>query len=182
MHDDLNDDDLEDVPHVPGMPPPRPMTATIEGHDADRVERMLVAFLAQQMTKAGLDAIRKEARALAQARIAAGCADLIDAEVRTIVTNGWAEVKPWGEPTGEKFTIRSFLMKYISTETYDQPGNGYGPRRTPVDRAIEAAIKAVFSKEFEQEIEEARRRLRKALDDDLAARLASTIKSALGLR
>jgi hypothetical protein len=181
MHDEPNDDDIEDAPVMPGTPAERPLTTTITGYDAERVERLLVAHLAEQMTKSALDVIRSEARALAVERVKAVCGEMIDAETRRIVEAGWDEVKPWGERTGERFTVRSYLMKYLTTETYDDRSSNYGPRHTPVDRAIKTAIEAVFSREFQAEIDAARKRLRKALDDDLAARLASTIKGALGL-
>ena len=157
------------------------LTTTITGFQAERVEAMLVEHLAKRFEDATLEEIRKDARGRAQDRIKEVAAELIDATVRDVVANGWEEISTWGERTGERFTLRSYIVKYLKTERYESRDN-YGPKFSPVDHAVRTAVAAVFSKEFEAEIDAARQRLRGQIDAALAGKFVETIKGALGLR
>ncbi len=157
------------------------LTTTITGYDVKRVESMLVAHLAQRFEKETLDAIQKEARGRAQARVKEITAETIDVEVRKVLTEGWEEVSTWGERTGKRFTLRSHIVEYLKSEQRENNHHGE-PRYTPIQRAMKEAVAAVFSKEFEAEIDAARKTLRAQIDAAVAAKFIETIKSALGLR
>lgn len=160
------------------------LTTTITGYNVSRVEAMLVEHLAEQMTKESREAMLKEARRMAQARIAETAAETVDAEVRKVLTEGWEETSTWGESTGKRFGLRAYIIEYLKTERPEAERNGYSdqPRRTPIYWAMKRALETVFSKEFEAEIEAARKTLRTQIDAAVAGKFVDTIKGALGLR
>lgn len=160
------------------------LTTTITGYDVERVEQMLVQHLAAQFEKETLEAIQKEARGRAQARVKEIAKETIDAEVQKALAEGWEETSTWGEKTGKRFTLRSFIVDYLKTDRAEEERNGYSdqPRRPPVYWATKRAIAAVFSKEFETEIDTARKALRVQLDAIVAGKFVETLKSALGMR
>jgi len=126
--------------------------------------------------------LQQKVAGLVEEKFREKCASLVEEEVSRAMSEGWTVTNTWGDKTGEHWTLRSHVMKYLAEKRRDSGSSYNAPEKTVIDRAVEEAVKRIFSQEFDKEIADARARLRQMLDDSIAKKLAETLKSALGLR
>jgi len=111
----------------------------------------------------------------------------LEKEVNDILDNGWQQYDRWGNPSGSRTTLRELVTKYIMTEV-DQHGRDGSDRyadsgkRQRILWYVEKAINSIFDKEMHGIVEKFRKTVRERFDAKLAADVAETLKSAIGLR
>jgi hypothetical protein len=111
----------------------------------------------------------------------------LEKEINALIDEGWQPCDQWGKPRGPKQSLRDLVTTYLMTNV-DQNGRGENDnyadrnRRERVYWFVEKAINRIFDKEMQNVIEKFRKTVRERFDAKLAADVAETIKSAIGLR
>jgi hypothetical protein len=97
-----------------------------------------------------------------------------------IIDEGWEERGKWGEKTGNRFTLAHKVTEFLreKVDTYGSNRHDGIPRAT---RLMQKAVEELFTKELKSELDAAKQRVKKMVDDEVMARLAKTLKEALGL-
>lgn len=155
------------------------VTIEVDERDVARWEEGVVELLADRLQKRAADEIVTQARARALATFDETAKAKVASLVDDLMTNGWPEMSPYGEPTDRRWSARQAIVDALKTEV----SSGYNQRReTLIAKLVREGVERVATKEFHEIFEEAKTKLRAAVDDTIKARLAETLKSALGLR
>jgi hypothetical protein len=98
------------------------------------------------------------------------------AEVDKLISEGWQQTNTWGEPQGEKQTLKALVTKHLTEDVGD-----YNRRMKRIEKVTYEAVDAALKNEFAGELKVARDLFRKHLDAGVAAKLRDAIASALGV-
>lgn len=99
----------------------------------------------------------------------------LEGEVRNVIAKGWQKTDEFGNPSGS-ITLSGLVIKILNTKEGD-----YG-RSTRIEKWIQEAIEKALREVFAKEIEAARAAFKAQLDGVLQAKLAETLRAALGLK
>jgi hypothetical protein len=185
------DDEDEDT-DAPGSEKPGPTyKLTIEGLPQSAIMNAVLERIARDVAVQITNEQKKEFRAKVLQKLDEVIAKIADGrlekEVNDLLDAGWQPYDRWGKPQGPKVTLHELVTKYIMTEV-DQHGRDSSDRyadsgkRQRILWFVEKAINSIFDKEMQSVIEKFRKTVRERFDAKLAADVAETLKSAIGLR
>lgn len=113
----------------------------------------------------------------------------VDDEIRSQVgeqlASGFQRTDEWGQPRGERVTLAQLVASYMTERVRDPLNDSFrreAGERTRAEWMIRDMIKHQLGQAFDEEIKRGQQAIRAAIDDIIKAKLAETLKSALGLR
>jgi hypothetical protein len=104
----------------------------------------------------------------------------IAAAVDAVITEGWYESDGYGGRKGERIDLKARINKAL-TEPRRGDG-GYNNKPSILQERLDKAAESMLDAEFKTVVEQAKTKLRAQLDGAVMAKVATSIKEALGLR
>ena len=184
--------DDEDTDNAPDSTKPGPTyKLTIEGLPQSAIMNAVLERVARdvagQITNDQRHHFRMQVLQKLDEVIAKIADERLEKEINALIDEGWQPCDQWGKPRGPKQSLRDLVTTYLMTSV-DQNGRGENDnyadrnRRERVYWFVEKAINSIFDKEMQNVIERFRKTVRERFDAKLAADVAETLKSAIGLR
>jgi len=102
--------------------------------------------------------------------------EIIDAEIRRVVRDGWQETDQFGRAK-PKMVCAAELIRQTLVENV----GGYQKEEKRIDRVVREAVDAAIKSGLDEEMVAARKRFADAIDAVLKAKVADTLRKALGL-
>jgi uncharacterized protein (DUF2267 family) len=93
-------------------------------------------------------------------------------EVARILAEGWSKTNSYGEPVGQRLTLRDRIATYLN-------GDGY---RKPLDEIFRSELERQLKTEAGKAFTEALNGLRGRVDSEFGARIQAAIKTAFGMK
>lgn len=164
---------------------------TIEGLPKSAIMDAVLERVARDVAGQITNDQRREFRAQVFAKLDEVVAKIADArlekEINSLINEGWQPCDRWGKPCGPKQNLRDLVTAYLMTNV-DQHGRKDGDNYSDRDKRervywfVEKAVNGIFDKEIKHVIDKFRTIVRDKFDAKLAAEVAETLKSAIGLR
>ena len=184
--------DDEDTNDAPDSEKPGPTyKLTIEGLPQSEIMNAVLNRAARDLAAQITDEQRKAFRVAVFQKldevVAKIADDRLEKEVNDIIDAGWQQHDRWGKPSGPKTTLRDLVTSYLM-QNVDSSGRSENDRyadrdtRNRVEWFVQKAINSIFDKEMQNVVEKFRKTVRERFDAKLAADVAETLKSAIGLR
>ncbi len=104
--------------------------------------------------------------------------DRIASAVDAVLTEGWYENDGYGGRRGERIDLKARINAALTAPR----GDSYHRQPSLLQERLDAAAKSMLDKEFGKIAEDAKAKLRQQLDGAVLAKVAETIKTAIGLR
>lgn len=153
----------------------------VSGFSTESIEQAVVEAITERLLSDRDSSLRKSVQEAVGKVVAETTTTMVSAAVERTLAEGWQEFDRWGDPKGERFTLRSRIEKVLSAK--ERIGGSYNaPELTLIERLTQKAIDETVRNAFDKELEYARTKFRAAVDTVVQAKLAETLKSALGLR
>lgn len=139
--------------------------------DRSELAKLLAKGVGQKIERLAAEAVREHFDATIKARI--------ESTVDEVLAEGWRKTDSYGNATGDRVDLKGRINEVITTKVRD----GYsGPQYTLSEKLVADSVKEVMTSGLKHELEAARKSLRDQLDTAVTAKVAATIKEALGLR
>lgn len=152
----------------------------LTGYARTRVEDAVARLAYENLEEEARVTLRAAVEKAVDAAVVRITETAVQNAVAKVLEEGWTPTNQWGEPRGERVTLRQRIEKLLTDKhhgNYDRENNG-----TIAERIAAKVIAETFRTEFGKELELARQEFRKALDGAVTSKLAESLKSALGLR
>lgn len=159
------------------------MSATVEikltGYGVQQLVDQVAAAVREDAQERINDAVRGAIKEAIDAAVLDLTRERIAAEVSAVMAEGWQPTDGYGNPNGEKLTLRQRVSKAISSQldrhdSYD--------RKTPVQKMVEEAVSKALGNEVGAELKRAKEAIREQVDTLINSKLREAIGGALGLQ
>lgn len=155
------------------------MTVTLSGYQESEV----FDFLSQRVRDTFDSMLREKVNELAanavEEALTASAVEAIDAQVKAAIEEGLQPHDRYGEPEGPRKTIKAFVLDHLKQTVEGRYGYG---RQTRIEKLASELLEEALKKDLGAELKKAREAFSAQINATLQAKLAETLKSALGLR
>lgn len=141
-----------------------------DGESPNALAVQLANAVSERITKLADELVREHFDDTIRARIAAA--------VDAVIAEGWYESDGYGGRRGERIDLKARINAALTAPR----GDSYHRQPSILQERLDAAAKGMLDKEFSKVVEDARTKLRQQLDGAVMAKVAASIKEALGLR
>jgi hypothetical protein len=151
-------------------------TISLSANDSHKIVDMAAEMLVDELRENIKKRIQEEADRRLEEWIKAILSDELSARVQAsieaILTEGFHKTNGYGQPIGERLTVRDFVLDYLAKN------DGYN-NSSRKDRIVSAEMERQIKKEMD---DYARPKLRAEIDKVIQSKFAESLREALGLK
>lgn len=141
-----------------------------DGETPTDLGRSLTNAVSQRITKIADEVVREHFDDTIRERITAA--------VDAVLAEGWYESDGYGGKRGERMDLKGRINAALTAPR----GDSYNRQKPLLQERLDKAAESLLDSEFKKVVEDAQKKLRQQLDGAVMAKVAASIKEALGLR